>query len=227
MSIARVHNLAVSLDGFGSGAHPSRDAPFGHAGTRLMDWFLPTPTFQAQTGARERVPVDPAAEADDRYARRSFEGVGAEIMGAGKFGPPGWQRDPAWRGWWGEEPPFHSPVFVLTGSPRGDLSVGDTTFHFLAAPPREALVRAFDAAQGLDVRIGGGPSTVRRFLAEGLVDLLHVVVVPILLGRGSHLWHGLEGWERDYAVAAETTPSGVTHLTFTRAAQESARSGGA
>ncbi|MEJ6490369.1 dihydrofolate reductase family protein [Leucobacter sp. USCH14] len=219
MPLARVHNLAVSLDGFGAGADPSREAPFGHAGMRLMEWFIPTATFQAQTGDRERGETDPETEADDRHARRSFEGIGAEIMGAGKFGPPGWQQDENWQGWWGDEPPFHSPVFVLTHAPRPPLRLGETTFHFISAPPREALHAAFDAAQGLDVRIGGGPATVREFMAEGLVDLLHVVQVPILLGRGSHLWHGLEDWDRDYAVVSETTASGVTHVTFTRTPQ--------
>lgn len=216
MPLARVHNLAVSLDGYGAGADQSLDAPFGHAGMRLMEWFFPTATFQAQTGERERVEADPATDADDRYARQSFIGIGAEIMGAGKFGPPGWQQDRDWQGWWGDEPPFRSPVFVLTHTPRPPLHLGKTSFHFITASPREALSTAFDAADGLDVRIGGGPSTVREFLAAGLVDVLHVVQVPILLGRGSHLWHGLEGWEREYGVISETTPSGVTHLTFTR-----------
>lgn len=217
MPRARVHNLAISLDGFGSGADQSLEAPFGHAGTRLMEWFFPTATFQGLSGDRERQAVDPASEPDDRFARRAFEGIGAEIMGAGKFGPPGWQRDPDWRGWWGEDPPFHTPVFVLTHEPRPPIEMsGGTVFHFLAAQPREALDAAFEAADGLDVRLGGGPTTVREFLAAGLVDLLHVVQVPILLGRGPNLWSGLEGLERDYAVESETTPRGVTHLTFTR-----------
>lgn len=221
MQLARVHNLAVSLDGFGAGADPSLDAPFGHAGMRLMEWFFPTQTFQAQTGQRERVEVQGASDPDDRYARLSFVGIGSEIMGAGKFGPPGWQHDPAWTGWWGDEPPFHSPVFVLTHTPRPSVTRGDTTFHFMSASPAEALEAARQAAGGLDVRIGGGPTTVREFLAAGLIDHLHVVQVPILLGRGAHLWRGLEGWEREYDAVSETTPSWVTHLTFTR--KEAAR----
>jgi len=138
-------------------------------------------------------------------------------MGAGKFGPPGWQDDPAWQGWWGETPPFHTPTFVLTHHPRPPLEMaGGTTFHFLDAPPAETLAVAQDAAGGLDVRIGGGPTVVRSFLAAGLVDHLHVVQVPILLGRGVRLWDGLEGLEADYDVEVVATPSGVTHLTFTR-----------
>jgi len=211
MSLVRVHNLAISLDGYGSGVDQSLDSPFGHAGMRLMEWFLETRTFAETQGLPA---VEPTA--DDEFARRGFEGIGAEIMGAGKFGPPGWQDDPGWRGWWGEEPPFHSPVVVLTHQPRAPLTLGETTFHFLDATPPEALAVARDMAAGLDVRLGGGPTTVRDFLAEDLVDLLHVVLVPIVLGRGSALWTGLDGVERRFVVDAATTPSGVTHLTFTR-----------
>lgn len=135
---------------------------------------------------------------------------------ANKFGPPGWQRDPDWRGWWGDEPPFHSPVLVLTHTARPPLEVGETTFVFTDAPPEEALAQAFDAGGGLDVRIGGGPTTVRSFMSAGLLDLLHVVQVPILLGRGVSLWVGLEGSDEGYDVASTTTPSGVTHLLFER-----------
>lgn len=216
MAKARAHNLAISLDGYGTGEGQSLEAAFGHAGTRLMEWFFGTATFQSLSGLRERQDVDPASEPDDVFARRSWEGIGAEIMGAGKFGPPGWHDDPDWRGWWGEEPPFHSPVFVLTHRPRPPLELGETTFHFLEASPEEALRVASDAAGGLDVRIGGGPTMVKEFLAAGLVDLLHVVQVPIVLGRGVSLWEGLEGIERGYAVESTTTPSGVTHLVFSR-----------
>jgi len=212
----RAHNLAISLDGFGTGEGQRLEAPFGHAGTRLMEWFFPTNTFQSLSGDRERQAVDPASEPDDRFARLAWEGIGAEIMGAGKFGPPGWQDDPDWRGWWGEEPPFHTPVVVLTHRPRPPLELDGTTFHFVDAAPEEALRLAVEHADGLDVRLGGGPSSVREFLAAGLVDLLHVVQVPIVLGRGESIWTGLEGLEQSYRVESTTTPSGVTHLVFTR-----------
>lgn len=216
MPLARAHNIAISLDGYGAGADQSLDAPFGHAGMRLMQWFFPTATFQALSGDRERQAVDPATEPDDRHARRAWQNIGAEIMGAGKYGPPGWHDDAEWGGWWGDEPPFHSPVYVLTHHPRASLTRGETTFHFRDATPHDVLAEAFAAAAGQDVRIGGGPSTVREFLAADLIDVLHVVQVPILLGRGSHLWEGLEGWEQGFDATSETTPSGVTHLTFTR-----------
>ena len=146
-------------------------------------------------------------------------GIGAEIMGAGKFGPPGWHEDPEWKGWWGPNPPFHTPAFVLTHHPRPSIEMeGGTTFHFLDASPAEALETAREAAGGQDVRLGGGPTMIRDFLAAGLVDHMHIVVVPILLGRGVRLWDGLEGLEKDYEIEAISSPSGVTHVTFTRAA---------
>jgi len=218
MTLVRAHNIAISLDGFATGEGQSLEQPFGHAGGRLMQWFFPTATFQRLSGDRERQPVDPATEPDDAFARRSWEDIGVEIMGAGKFGPPGWQDDPEWKGWWGDEPPFHSPVVVLTHRPRAPIELSGTTFHFVDASPEDALAVARELAGGLDVRLGGGPTSLREFLAAGLVDLLHVAVVPILLGRGVRLWDGLEGLESDYEVESATTPSGTTHVTFTRRA---------
>ncbi|CAL8979239.1 hypothetical protein PROP_02746 [Propionicimonas sp. T2.31MG-18] len=209
MSLTRVHNLSISLDGFATGEPQSAEAPFGHAGQRLHEWMFATRFW------------DPAGSAgvDDAFAQQHGIGIGAEIMGANKFGPPGWQDDPGWTGWWGENPPFHTPVFVLTHRPGPPIErEGGTVFHFLEATPAEALAIARDAAAGQDVRIGGGPSVVRDFLSAGLVDHLHVVQVPILLGRGVRLWDGLEGVEDGYDVEAVSSPSGVTHLTFTRKA---------
>ena len=155
--------------------------------------------------------------ADDALAQQHEPGIGAEIMGAGKFGPPGWQDDADWKGWWGPNPPFHTPTFVLTHRPRPPIEMeGGTTFHFLHASPAEALDVAREAAGDQDVRIGGGPTVARAFIAAGLVDHIHLVQVPIVLGRGVRLWDGLEALEADYAIEAVSTPSGVTHLTFTR-----------
>jgi dihydrofolate reductase len=160
---------------------------------------------------------------DNAFAQLNAPNIGAEIMGRGKFGPPaggpwtGVGTDEEWRGWWGPNPPFHTPVFVLTHHPRPPLEMeGGTVFHFVDASPHEALDLARQAAGDLDVRIGGGPTTVRDFLAADLIDTLHVVQVPILLGRGVRLWDGLEGVEERFDVEVVSSPSGVAHVTFTR-----------
>ncbi|MCX4416551.1 dihydrofolate reductase family protein [[Kitasatospora] papulosa] len=213
MPRVRVHNFSVSVDGFATGEGQSPDAPFGHAGTRLHEWFFPTRTFQRMLGK-----PGGSTGADDAIASTWEAGIGAEIMGRNKFGPlrGPWENDD-WKGWWGPNPPFHTPVFVLTHHPRPSVEMeGGTTFHFIDATPQEVLRQAREAAGGLDVRIGGGPSTVREFLAEDLVDHLHVAVVPIVLGRGERLWDGLEGLEKRFRAESVTTPGGVTHMTFTR-----------
>ena len=208
MSRVRVHNFSISLDGFGSGEPQSLESPFGHAGQRLHGWMFGT-SFWDPEGGRQGI--------DGVYAARHEVGYGAEIMGANKFGPPGWQDDPDWRGWWGEDPPFHTPTYVLTHRPRSPLEMeGGTTFHFLDASPAEALDVARAAAGDLDVRLGGGATVVRDFVAAGLVDHLHLVVVPIVLGRGTRLWDGLEALEDSFDIEAVSSPSGVTHLTLTR-----------
>ena len=212
MSLVRIQHFSISLDGFATGEGLSREAPFGHAGHRLHDWM-----FATRWGARMFGKDGGTEGVDDAFLRRFDDGVGAEIMGAGKFGPPGWQDDPGWDGWWGPNPPFHTPVFVLTHRPRGSITMeGGTTFHFIDASPAEALAAAREAAGGGDIRIGGGPTMARDFLAAGLVDHMHLVVVPIVLGRGVRLWNGLEGIERGYALETTLSPSGVVHLVFSR-----------
>jgi dihydrofolate reductase len=212
MALARVQFFSVSLDGFGTGEGLTRDEPFGHAGERLHEWMFRTRWWHELVG-------EPGGSSgiDDAFLRLHGTGVGAEIMGSRKFGPPGWHEDPAWRGWWGENPPFHTPTFVLTHHPRPAMEMqGGTTFHFLDAPAAQALAVAKEAAGGQDVRIGGGPTTIREFLAAGLLDHLHIVIVPILLGRGVRLWDGLESLEHDFEIETTASPSGVTHVTFTR-----------
>lgn len=212
MSLARVQSFSISLDGFGTGEGLSRDAPFGHAGRRLHEWQFATRWWHEMAG----VPGG-GSGIDDALVRLHDVGIGAEIMGAGKFGYPGWHQDPEWKGWWGANPPFHTPVFVLTHHPRPSIEMeGGTTFHFVDAPPAQALELARGAADRREVRIGGGVTVVREFLAAGLVDHMHIVVVPILLGRGVRLWDGLESLEKDYDIEATSSPSGVTHLTFAR-----------
>jgi dihydrofolate reductase len=212
MSLARVHGFMVSLDGFGTGEDLSLEAPFGHAGARLVDWMKSTRFWHEIIG-------EPGGSRgiDNVFAQQHSPGIGAEIMGAGKFGPPGWHDDPEWKGWWGPNPPFHTPTFVLTHHRHPPIEMeGGTTFHFIDASPAEALRIAREAASGLDVRIGGGVSMLRDFLAAGLVDYMHVAVVPVLLGRGVRLWDGLEALDEGYHVETVSSPSGVTHVTFTR-----------
>jgi dihydrofolate reductase len=211
MSQVRVHNFSISLDGFGTGEGQALDAPFGHAGERLHEWFVGTQYFRGEDGL-----AGGTLGADNGFAVQHNSGIGAEIMGAGKFGPPGWQDDPEWKGWWGPNPPYHTPTFILTHRPRPSIEMeGGTTFHFLDATPSEALARAREATDHADIRIGGGATVVRDFLAEGLIDYMHVAVVPILLGRGVRLWDGLESLEDNYNIESVSTPSGTTHLTFT------------
>ena len=215
MSMVRVHNFSVSLDGFGTGEGQQLEAPFGHAGSQLMEWAFETRTFRDMGLHGESAG---SWGVDDAFASRWGSGIGAEIMGRNKFGPQrGPWPDEQWKGWWGDNPVFGTPVIVLTHHPRPVLEMeGGTTFHFLKASPAEALEIAREAAQGQDVRIGGGATVVRDFLAAGLVDHMHLVQVPIVLGRGSRLWDGLEGLEERYALETVASPSGVTHLLFTR-----------
>ncbi len=208
-------DLMVSLDGFATTTDQTPDKPFGEDWSRLVGAYAATRTFRA------RVFKDTSGAGttglDDAYARAYFDNIGAEIMGAGMFGFHAFPNDPGWRGWWGDEPPFRVPVFVLTHRQRPPLDMaGGTVFHFLDASPREALERAVAVAGGKDVRVGGGPTVVRDYLKAGLVDRLHVAIAPILLGRGIRLWDDLRGLETGYAVSSETAESGVIHVTFRR-----------
>lgn len=214
MSLVRVHNFSVSLDGFATGEGQDLEAPFGHAGRRLMEWAFPTRTFtQMMHGDGEG-----SNGLDETFASRWATGVGAEIMGRNKFGPQrGPWEDEQWQGWWGDNPPFHTPVVVLTHHPRPPLNLeGGNSFHFVDAEPAAALEQARALAGGLDVRIGGGATTIRQFLEADLIDQMHIVLVPILLGRGERLWDRLEGLEQRFTIEAATSPSGVVHLTFAR-----------
>ena len=209
-------DLNISLDGFATTTDQTPGNPFGDDWPRLVSAYIATRTMRA------RVLNDTSGEGttgvDDRYASAYFAGIGAEIMGAGMFGLHNFPGDPDWRGWWGDEPPFGYPVFVLTHTaPRPSVEMaGGTTFHFLSATPQEALELATAVAHGKDVRVGGGANVVREFLKARLVDQLHVAIVPIILGRGIRLWDDLRGLESGYEVASETAESGTVHLTFRR-----------
>ncbi len=208
-------DLNISLDGFATTTDQTPENPFGDDWARLTEAYTATRTFRARV--LQETSGEGTTGVDDEYAQAYFAEVGAEIMGAGMFGLHANPDDPDWRGWWGDEPPFHVPVFVLTHRPRPVLEMaGGTTFQFLSATPREALDLASAAAGGKDVRIGGGPTVVREFLKAGLVDRLHVAIVPILLGRGIRLWDDLRGLEAGYRVTSDGAPSGITHLTFAR-----------
>lgn len=217
MSLVRVHNFSISFDGYGTGEGQSLETPFGHAGHRLMAWAMGTRTFREMGVPGES---EPSTGVDDAFASRWGVRIGAEIMGRNKFGPQrGPWQDEEWKGWWGENPVFHTPVVVLTHHPRPVLEMeGGTTFHFVDADPVSALDQARALAGDLDIRIGGGVDTVRQFLEADLIDQMHLVLVPIVLGRGERLWDGLEGLERRFEIESTPSPSGVTHLVFTRRA---------
>ena len=208
-------DLNVSLDGFATTTDQTPEAPIGE------DWMRLVAAYAATKTVRQRVFGDTSGTGttgvDETYARGYFEGIGAEIMGAGMFGLHTYPDDANWRGWWGEEPPFNCPVFVLTHTSRPSLEMaGGTTFHFINTTPEGALQQAIAVAGGKDVRIGGGASTVRAFLKAGLVDRLHVGITPILLGRGIRLWDELRGLEAGYTVSTEAAESGTIHVTFQR-----------
>lgn len=209
-------DLFSSLDGFSSTADQTADNPMGEDWGRLTAAYAATRTF------RQRVLGDDSGAGttglDDEYAAQQTVGIGAEIMGAAMFGLHAFPDDPDWKGWWGDEPPFGHPVFVLTSTaPRPSIEMsGGTTFHFRSAPVEEVLAEAREAAGGQDVRVGGGVSTARAYLTAGLVDDLHVMVAPILLGRGERLWDDLRGLEQTHDVRSEVADSGTIHVTFTR-----------
>ncbi len=214
----RVHNLAMSADGYAAGPDQSVDKPLGIGGERLHEWV-----FATRTGCR-MLGVEGGEEGvDDDFLARGVVGIGATIMGRNMFGPirGPWGGDD-WTGWWGDNPPYHHPVFVLTHHPRPPIPMeGGTTFHFVADGIGAALERAFDAAGGADVRLGGGPGTVQQYLRAGLVDELHVAIVPILLGSGERLFDNLDGSPEGYECVEFKGSSAVAHVRFARTSASS------
>ncbi|WP_263309895.1 dihydrofolate reductase family protein [Brachybacterium atlanticum] len=208
----RVQNFGVSLDGIGAGEEQTLERPFGHVDPgELMGWAFETASFPGRTepgGSRGL---------EDHLTRAFSLGIGAEIMGRHKFGPQrGPWTDDGWIGWWGEEPPFRTPVVVLTHHEREPLTVGATTFHFLDAGPEQALERALELAAGKDVRIGGGVTTVREFLDADLVDEMHVAISPIEYVHGLRLWERPEELADRFHLERIAAPSGVEHCFFWR-----------
>jgi dihydrofolate reductase len=213
MTKLRVNCFSISIDGFGAGAEQSLENPLGVGAMSLHDWMRSTRTFRASQGESGGV-----AGADDDFAARGFDGLGAWILGRNMFGPVrGPWPDHEWTGWWGDEPPYHCPVFVLTHHERPSVEMnGGTTFHFVTDGIHAALDRARAAADDADVRLGGGVSTIRQYLGEGLVDELHVVLSPVLLGTGEELLSGFDLPAIGYRISEHVTTPAATHVVLTR-----------
>lgn len=215
MTRVRVESFTISLDGYGAGPNQHVNEPLGAGGERLHEWFIPTDTFQ-------RIHAGHAGTTgiDNDFASRGFRNVGAWILGRNMFGPVrGPWPDEEWKGWWGKNPPYHVPVFVLTHHARPDLQMeGGTTFHFVTGGIHEALDRAREAAKGLDVRIGGGASVIRQYLREGLIDELHIAISPILLGGGERLFGDLDLRSLGYDCVEFASSGNATHVVLRRSA---------
>jgi dihydrofolate reductase len=205
----RVHSFSISLDGFGAGPDQDLDNPLGVGGRQLHEWAFATATFHGTEGGETGI--------DDDFIKLGETNIGATVMGRNMFGPVrGEWGGSDWKGWWGDEPPYHHPVFVLTHHAHDPIPMeGGTTFHFVTEGPEAALERAFDAANGADVRLGGGVATVREYLQLGLVDELHVAIAPVLLGRGERLFGDLGNALDGYQVEYVASPS-VAHMRIAR-----------
>ncbi len=214
MSRLTVSAFTVSIDGYGAGPDQSVAHPLGRGTEHLHDWLIPTRTFQQLSGKEGDTGID------DRFAARSFVNVGAWIMGRNMFGPVrGAWPDESWRGWWGENPPYHVPIFVLTHHARPPLEMeGGNVFHFVTGGVEDALDRARAAAGGKDIRIGGGVSTVRQYLELDLIDEMHLAVSPILLGRGEHLFAGIDLLAKGFTVTEQVATERATHVVLTKGA---------
>ena len=215
MSRLRVHSFSISLDGFGAGPHQSADNPLGVGGRALHEWSFATRTFQKMFGGDGG-----NTGIDDDFAAAGFANIGAWIIGRNMFGPiRGPWVDEAWKGWWGDDPPYHVPVFVLTHHPRATIRMaGGTSFHFVTEGIEAALRRAVEAAAGKDVRIGGGVATIQQYLRAGLVDEMHLAIAPVLLGSGERLFAGLNTVELGYRCLRHVATPGVTHVVLGKSA---------
>ncbi|MEZ4864916.1 MAG: dihydrofolate reductase family protein [Caldilineaceae bacterium] len=214
MTKLRVDVFAISLDGYGAGPQQSLEYPLGVGGESLHDWFVVTRTFHQMAGQ-----AGGETGVDDDFAARGTENLGAFIMGRNMFGPPqgGDWVDDTWKGWWGDNPPYHAPVFVLTHHPRASITMaGGTTFHFVTDGIHTALQRARDAANGKDIRLSGGVAAIRQYLQAGLIDQLHLAIAPILLGSGEHLLAGIDMRKLGYALTEHVQTAKATHIVLTK-----------
>jgi dihydrofolate reductase len=213
MSKVRVNCFSVSLEGYGAGVRQSPENPLGVGGEELHRWFYPTATFKAMFGGQKGT-----TGVDEDYARRGGENLGAWILGRNMFGPiRGTWPDDQWKGWWGPNPPYHVPVFVLTHHPRESFQMeGGTSFHFVTGGIHEALERAKQAAGDRDIRIGGGVQTIRQYLRAGLIDEMHLAVTPVLLGSGEHLLSGLDLPALGFRITEEAATRATQHVVLRR-----------
>jgi dihydrofolate reductase len=209
----RVHNFAISLDGYAAGPHQDVDNPLGQRGEELHEWVFKTRYWQRMEGGEGG-----EQGLDDRFLTEGDAGVGATIIGRNMFGPiRGPWNNTDWSGWWGDNPPYHHPVFVLTHHPHEPITMqGGTTFHFVNDGTEAALERAFAAADGGDVRLGGGAATIQQYLRAGLVDEMHLAIVPVLLGSGERLFDHLDGGPAGYRCVELVSSPAVVHARFVR-----------
>jgi dihydrofolate reductase len=213
MQKLRLHNFSLSIDGYGAGPGQDIDNPLGVGGLRLHEWVFATLTWRqghGNAGGEEGL--------DDRFLAEGDAGIGATVMGRNMFGPiRGPWADERWTGWWGDNPPYHHPVFVLTHHPHPPIEMrGGTTFHFVSDGIDAALERAFEAANGKDVRLGGGVATIQEYLRAGLIDEMHLAIVPILLGSGERLFDHLDGAHAGYECVELVSSRSVVHARFAR-----------
>jgi dihydrofolate reductase len=213
MSKLRVHCFGISLDGFGAGPNQNLDNPLGVGGVDLHQWFFPTRSFQKMHGNG-----DGTTGIDNDFAERGWDRVGAWILGRNMFAPNrGAWSDDQWKGWWGDNPPYHNQVFILTHHPRASIQMeGGTIFHFVTDGIHAALKRAREAADGLDVRVGGGPATIRQYLQAGLIDQLHIAISPVVLGSGESLFAGIDLLKLGYKCTEHATSHAAMHVVLTK-----------
>jgi dihydrofolate reductase len=209
----RVHAFSISLDGYGAGLNQDLNNPLGVGGMALHEWFRATRTFRQMFGQDGG-----STGVDDDFAARGFKKIGAWILGRNMFGPVrGPWPDDAWKGWWGDNPPYHVPVFVLTHHARPSITMaGGTTFHFVTDGPHAALKRATEAANGQDIRLGGGVATIQQYLRTGLIDEMHLAISPVLLGSGEHLLAGIDAAKLGYQCAEHVPTPNATHVVLTK-----------
>ena len=215
MTKLRVRIFTISIDGYGAGPEQSLDNPLGVGGRTLHPWLVATRTFQQMHGGEGGT-----TGVDNDFAARGFVNVGAWIMGRNMFGPVrGPWPDETWKGWWGENPPYHNPVFVLTHHARPSITMeGGTVFHFVTEGINAALARATEAAKGKDVQIAGGVETIRQYLRAALIDEMQLAISPVLLGSGEHLFSGIDALKLGYQCTEHVATANATHIVLTKRA---------